>query len=424
MRHFTWLCACLVLAAAAAPGALPAQTPTFAPPKQISAAGPSASNAFLLASGDFNGNGNTGLVVRINDPGYTFKLLAGDGAGKFTVASTLNIDSNAVVLVGDMNGDGKDDLVIIDPGCPEDVCSKSSILRILLSDGDGHFTTGYTAYMPSDFMNAAGFIGDFNNDGRLDIAVVNYSCCEPIPVPNLVVFINQGDGSFTQTAYDLPANLEGGGFITAPVRGDFEGNGNQELAFVADANSGDLALSELLTFAIDDKGHLGPAKLKYTFNSFLFQFTMYAADLNGDGRTDLVPGLNPRFVGGADVGGFRFPTLLALPSGSFKWSSVRYGPLGTGNYVLADINGDGKPDLIFAAVGGDDSNQPPAFGFIYLGLGNGEFKTPHIPFTVTEVEIDSLPFVAAVPLKTEDLPSLILSNGQSTLELLVNTTKK
>lgn len=424
MRHLSLSCVCLLLVAAAVPNALPAQTLTFAPPRQISSGTPTAANTSLSLTGDFNGNGNTDLVVHVLSSGaFSYKFLAGDGNGNFTSTGAFDVNLSATdfsaALVGDMNGDGKDDIITLDPGCPETVCSKNGTLQIHLSDGDGHFTTSYTASLPPGFAGVTGVIGDFNNDGRPDIAVLNYPLAQFFPAPKLVVFINQGDSSFTKTTYSLPAALAELNFVGKLVSGDFQGNGNQDLAFVGDI--GTILHADLFTATGDGHGHFAPVKLTYTFDSGFALIPAYAADLTGDGRTDLLVGLFPKSTPPFDL---RVPTLLAQPSGSFIWSSALYIPtFETQGFVLADMNGDGKPDIIFVGLAGNVLNQLPAFGGVYLGLGNGKFQTPHIPFPVTGSNTFVDPSVAAVPLKTGDLPSLIIDNSAPTLELLINATK-
>ncbi len=418
MRHFTSLCACLVLAAAAAPAALPAQTPTFAPPKQISSGVPGAAYAWLYLYGDFNGNGNSDLITLAlgNNNNYYYEFLAGDGTGKFTPTRSVNLGNQEPSLVADFNGDGKDDIVTLEPGSS----AGDGVLTILLSSGNGKFTAGYTGSLPRGLDNAIGVIGDFNNDGKSDIAVLATS--EYLPgSAKLLVFLNVGDGSFAKTTYDLPATFEAQSAYSNMVTGDFEGNGNQDLAFNFDP-AGSLNRCELYVLAGDGTGSFGPAQLKYTFDSLcgVGDGTLFAADLNGDGRTDLLPVIGPK----RSSGNTRVPSLLVEKSGKFYWSSALYidpGGSGFAGFLLTDINGDGKPDLIF--VGFNDPALSP-FGGVYLGLDDGAFETPHIPFHVPGNNTIPDPFVAAVPLKTGDLPSLIVSNANPTLELLVNTTKK
>lgn len=419
MRHFTSLCACLVLAAAAVPAALPAQTLTFAPPKQISV-DPTSQDASVYLYGDFDGNGNTDLIVEagINSV-FQYKFLTGNGSGDFTANGLLNLGIQQLSLVADFNGDGKDDIVTL--SVVGETGNGNGILRVLLSDGGGKFTTGYTASLPAGDSAIAGMVGDFNKDGRPDIAVVSYPFFQSGPA-TLIIFLNRGDDSFTKITYSLPNQFSSFDFLSNLVTGDFEGNGNQDLAFTFYSPL-IVPLCELYTFAGDGQGHFGPGESKYIFDTScaVGQGSLFAADLNGDGRTDLVPIVGPK----RSPGNLRVPSLLVEKSGKFYWSSAVYTTLNTGAsaFWLADMNGDDTPDLIFVAGVGPNSNLH-TYGGVYLGLGNGQFKTPHIPITVTGSNTILDPSVVAVPLKTGDLPSLIVSNGEPTLELLVNTTKK
>ena len=175
----------------------------------------------------------------------------------------------------------------------------------------------------------------------------------------------------------------------------------------------------LYTFAGNGKGVFASAEYRYTFNSnanpYFENNVMQAANLNGDGRTDLVVGLEGR----SSTANSRVPSLIANPSGGFEWFSAVYLPAFPSTILLSDLNGDGKQDLVF--LGTRDNKS--ATGGIYPGFGNGEFETPNTPINVTG-SYPFLPTALAVPLQKGELPSLIISNDRPTIELLVNTTKK
>jgi hypothetical protein len=425
MKTLVSICSIAALAASA----VYAQTPTFAPLKKILAPNSSVNSLSLYLYGNFNGNGNTDLLLALGYLGTAqnvknagkFEFYTGDGTGNFTDTATVDVGLASSALVSDVNGDGRDDIITLTTGCVDNTCVNPGSFNVLLSQGNGTFTPGFTTALPAGFGNLEGVVGDFNKDGKPDIAVLASSedTSNP-PIPKLLIFLNQGNGTFSQTSYQLsPSIWNSETTVTNLVIGDFEGNGNQDLAFVV--NSGIGPYTKLYTFAGNGKGGFGPAVAAYEFNSACVITgdwnELYAADLNGDGRTDLVLPLYP-----ATSGNFRVPTLLAEVSGKFDWFSSVSVASPTGFAIaLSDVNGDGKPDLVFVNSIPSRTATTDEAG-IYLGLGNGTFKTPHVPLNANGTQF-AFGF-AAVPLKTGDLPSLIIDTVFPYLALYVNTTGK
>jgi hypothetical protein len=170
-----------------------------------------------IAVGDFNNDGNTDLAVIAN--ANSIAILLGNGAGNFSaVAPHLQTSVTPTwIAVGDFNGDGKLDLAVTNTlGAGPTV---NGNVMILLGVGDGTFTPGATLSTGSNPETAV--IGDFNNDGKLDLAVANYSS------NNVTILLGNGDGTFTAAASPAAG--------TAPWSvsiGDFNGDGKPDLALV------------------------------------------------------------------------------------------------------------------------------------------------------------------------------------------------
>jgi subtilisin family serine protease len=157
---------------------------TFAPAVAISA----GSSPGSVVAGDLNGDGNLDLVIPNGNTAVT--LLFGNGGGGFSAPQTLNIGSRPYrACLADLNGDGMLDMVVADysTGSPIDGCA-----WVLFGNGSGQFTTP-TKYTTSTNPIAV-VTGDFNDDGKLDVAVANFNsptkvsvllnrCGEPLPTP-------------------------------------------------------------------------------------------------------------------------------------------------------------------------------------------------------------------------------------------------
>jgi hypothetical protein len=111
------------------------------------------------------------------------------------------------VAVGDFNGDGKPDLAV----------ASGVRISVLLGDGQGAFPTLQTISVGSTVGSVA--VGDFNGDGKPDLAVAI------IGNNNVTVLLGNGDGSFQATK-----NYAVGVFPASVVVGDFNGDGKPDLA--------------------------------------------------------------------------------------------------------------------------------------------------------------------------------------------------
>jgi hypothetical protein len=171
-----------------------------------------------LAVGDFNGDGIPDAVVansafgEVHDSGFSISLGRGDGT--FTRASgspTALGQSLSAVVVGDFNGDGKLDLAMADSG--------GNAVIILLGNGDGTF--GMPITIPAGNGPASIIAADFNNDGKLDLAIANFGG------NTVTLLLGNGDGTFTP-ASSSPYPTGVGPFQIAAA--DFNGDGKLDLA--------------------------------------------------------------------------------------------------------------------------------------------------------------------------------------------------
>jgi len=182
-----------------------------------------------IVAGDFTGNGKLDLVVA-NEMSGDLTVLLGNGNGTFTAApgSPVAIDGQPVRLaVGDFNGDGKLDLAV---ALLKDNSGDPDAVEVLSGNGDGTFTAaGAPISLPGSSISAIG-VGDFTGDGKLDIAACDAGG------DDVSVLLGNGNGTFVTAPGSPIAVGSDPGVIGV---GDFTGNGRQDLAV---ANDGDISV--------------------------------------------------------------------------------------------------------------------------------------------------------------------------------------
>ena len=312
-----------------------------------------------VAVGDFNGDGRQDLATA-NAGASTVSVLLGNGTGSigdgtFTAAASPATGSSPQsVVVGDFNGDGRQDLATAN--------TAASTVSVLLGDGtgsigDGTFTAAAPAATGSSPRSVA--VGDFNGDGRQDLATANAN------VNSVSVLLGDGTGSIGDGTFTAAASPATGGSPVSVAVGDFNGDGRQDLAT---ANAGASTVSVLLG---DGTGSIGDG----TFTAAAPAATgssprsVAVGDVNGDGRQDLAT---------ANVGVRTVSVLLGNGAGSTgDGTFTAAASLTTGGPVsvaVGDFNGDGRQDL---AATNFNANSVSVF------LGNGTGSTGDGTFTAT-----------------------------------------
>jgi Ca2+-binding RTX toxin-like protein len=175
------------------------------------------------------GNGQVDLVVA-NLSSNNVSVLLGNGDGTFRSGQTIAVANASNAMVGDFNGDGKPD-VMIEELPPGDAIATSEV--VLFGNGDGTLHPGATQLLGSSLFGLA--VADFSGDGKQDIAVLNP--LGPLGGNLLEVFSGNGDGTFATP----PDNFPTGGDPFGVAAGDFNGDGRPDLA-VANAIGGNVGV--------------------------------------------------------------------------------------------------------------------------------------------------------------------------------------
>jgi hypothetical protein len=213
---------------------------------------PGAGTISSLALADVNGDGKPDLIAV--DAGGTVFVAPNEGNGIFGTAQGYQIPANLApsvpceVAVGDVNGDGKPDIVVTDPWL--------NSVSVLLNAGNGTFGAAQTYAVGAD--PAALALGDVSGDGKLDIVTANTN-------GTVSVLVNQGTGAFgAAQSYAV------GGPVNSVALADFTHDGRLDIATAGSTETDMLLNNGSGAFGAYQK--VGPAGSQ-----------VVAADFNGDG---------------------------------------------------------------------------------------------------------------------------------------------
>ncbi len=344
----------------------------------------------LIASGDFNQDGNLDLAVNIS--GFdNIAILDGDGQAGFTLKEHVETDTLPKGLAAaDLNHDGKLDLVSI--------CKWGYTIRVFLGDGLGGFVQ--VNELKGDGEPTRISLDDINNDGNLDL-IANAP-----DEGKILIYLGLGSGGFSNS----PLEIEDLGNDNVFAVGDLNNDGKLDLA-VLELISATKTSNVIILLGDGAGGFTNASQLTVRATAA----TISLADLNHDGNLDfLVAGAGPE-----DNSGLFLSSYLGDGTGNF--AAKQTNELGTGALEgvlgLGDFNEDGNLDVAFPITFSQSMTRSTTV-LTFLGDGTGNLAQGQSitvgagPHSALAVDFDHDGHLdLAVTNRTDGTLSILLGDG-------------
>ncbi len=351
-----------------------------------------------VAIGDLNGDGRPDLAIANEADGNVSVLLNTTTPGATTPSYAAKTDFTTgdapfAVAIGDLNGDGRPDLAIANS-------FSDSVSVLLNTTTPGATTPSYAA--KTDFATAARpysvAIGDLNGDGRPDLAIANGNS------NSVSVLLNTTTPGATTPSYDPKTDFSTGAGPSSVAIGDLNGDGRPDLAIANYSNSVSVLLSTT------SPGATTPSyAAKTDFTTGTTPYSVAIGDLNGDGRPDLAIANYSNSVSvllSTTTPGATMPSYAAKTD--FTTGASPY------SVAIGDLNGDGRPDL---AIANRDSKSVS----VLLSTTTPGATTPSYA-AKTDFTTETRPIsVAIADLNGDGRPDLAIANsGSDSVSVLLN----
>jgi hypothetical protein len=333
----------------------------------------STNGALNITSADFNGDGIPDIAQSVTgtleEGGTSINGFIGInlssshgvlGATSYATASTCINNAVQSVATGDVNGDGKADLVATMADEDATGCQNHTV-AVLEGLGTGKFKKAAYYATGATAQELTVYLVDLNGDGHLDIVIANADS-------SISVLLNRGTGTYKTEPLitSLVALRNYGTYLTF---GDFNGDGKTDIAASLVNGSG-----AVYVLPGQGNGTFGAPLETATPN---YPTALVAADFNGDGKTDLVVAGDGSGCYYGSPYGVNYVFLQGSGNGTFSSGSVNCGGYnaGAGAALAADLNGDGKLDVVIATNG--SAGGP----LVLQGNGDGTFVVRPINYT-------------------------------------------
>jgi hypothetical protein len=266
-----------------------------------------------MVTADFNGDGKNDLDILEPTQAYPFGqpfVLFGVGDGTFQTPLAINTGPS---FVSDVNNDGRSDMV----------SQAGNTILAMLGQANGTFSQVTTTLNYPTFGVAA--VGDLNRDGKADVLAFESS--------SMRMWLGKGDGTFTQAG--LVSSSQPLINVQSVIIADLDGDGNADIIVVQYPNQPGLPL--LIYYGNGDGTFQDVVllPLSHSYNQLV------VADMNRDNKPDLV------LSDGAGIA-----VIANLGNRSFGSEEHFVAGQGISGLSVADVNGDGFPDIIAANAGG------------------------------------------------------------------------
>ena len=311
-----------------------------------------------ITVGDFNNDGNQDIATA-NSATNTLSVRLGNGTGGFSGTTTLTVqDSPQIVVTADFNKDGNHDLAVT--GLRDGAVSS---VFVLLGNGIGGFGP------PNDLFVGAGgnsgafglAPGDFNNNGKPDVAVAN-----TLRDPG-IVSLRMGDGLGGFGGFFEVTSIGLGNSIPRDIAiGDFNNDGNQDFATTSRRGVSGTGAQATVSVRLGNgaAGFTGSTELDVGSTGNLL--SVATADFNKDGKQDIIT---------TGVSGGSSAAFVRVGNGSGGFSGTFMTQVGNGadGVAIGDFNNDGRQDFVTATV---ENLLSVRLGSCNLGTGPSPTPTP------------------------------------------------
>jgi hypothetical protein len=351
-----------------------------------------------LVFADVNNDGILDVVglYTTNYQNVDVELGAGNGNFGPVIQTTTSLpDTMTIGGVGDLNGDGKPDLLVID--------RTANVVEYFPGNGDGTFGSPIVIYHDSNPLTGAAAVADVNQDHLLDVVAIDSEA--QLSSASVLTFVNQGGGNFSPPAIDQIEG-EGSGYGGGLFVADLNGDGYPDLVVTITAP---LEIPTVLppTYILDllnqGNGTFGAPRIIGALSGG-DSAGIAIADFNGDKIPDLA------VAGGGDIG-------ISLGNGDGTFGTATATPIPpsvSGQVFAGSFHAKGIADLV---VG----------GYVVPGNGDGTFRTPYVydanvgvsgntpdfPVGVADLTNDGLDDIAVVHYHGGPGPLLIYLSSNS-----------
>ncbi|MGH8270920.1 MAG: beta strand repeat-containing protein [Gammaproteobacteria bacterium] len=355
-----------------------------------------------VAMADVNGDGKPDLITANVSYSVSVRLnttTPGAAAPSFDAAVNFTAGSDPTsVAVADVNGDGRPDLIVANTVTP------GSVTVLLNTTAPGATTPSFSgaASFPVGKAPRSVVVADVNGDGKLDLITANEVG------DNVSVLLNTTAPGASIPSFATQQTFAVGSYPVSVTAADMNGDGKPDLIV---ANNNDNNVSVLLNTTAPGAS-IPSFAAQQTFAAGSYPVSVAAADVNGDGRPDLI-------VANADdntVAVLLNTTSPGATTASFTTATTFATGLAPDAVTASDVNGDGKPELIVA-------NQNSHTVTVLLNTTVPGAATPSFATHQDFAAGTSPHSVAASDINGDGKPDLIAVNvNDSTASVLMNTT--